>query len=151
MLRRIASLSVLCGVLLAASTVCVLTACSSSQSARDSALTPVVAQEPSPAEVAAQRLQQEQDEALAKQKTKDLKVYLKDNFGGGYGQKPVSWYSAIKSVSYDTPDYLVIRSSLSLKSTRDLESIKTALSYYEGTPSSVLILGKNDVDLFETP
>jgi hypothetical protein len=92
-----------------------------------------------------------QDDASIKRQTADLKSYLKENFGGGYGQKPVSWYGSIKSVTFVTPDHLVLKTSLSRKDSSKLNSIVTALNFHDGTPSQVEIIGRDGVKLFQSP
>jgi hypothetical protein len=79
----------------------------------------------------------------------NLRSYLEENFGGGYGQPPVSWYSRIKSVTFVDDDRLVVKTSLTLKDGDAVRSIATALRYYSDLPANVEVLASNGEVLVE--
>lgn len=79
----------------------------------------------------------------------NLRRYLEENFGGGYGQPPVSWYSSIKSVTFVDDDRLVVKTSLTLKDGAAVHSIATALRGYSDLPANAEVLASNGEVLVE--
>ncbi|MDO8963432.1 MAG: hypothetical protein Q7W30_02955 [Coriobacteriia bacterium] len=82
-------------------------------------------------------------------RAENLRRYLKENFGGGYGQPPVSWYSRIKSVTFVDDDRLVVKTSLTLNDGAAVRSVATALRNYSDLPASVKVLASNGEVLVE--
>lgn len=90
------------------------------------------------------------DQAELQALTDDFKEYMNDNFGDGYGQEPVSWYSKIKSIEFVAPDALVIKTSLSASDGEAVKSIATAVDMYSSEdPASIQIFGEKGEKLFE--
>lgn len=87
--------------------------------------------------------------ASLEERSAALRRYLEENFGGGYGQPPVSWYSKVKSVKYVDDDRLVVQTSLTLKDGDAVRSLATALRFYSDLPPKVEVLAGNGEVLVE--
>ena len=87
--------------------------------------------------------------ATLQNRAANLRSYLRENFGGGYGQPPVSWYSTIKSVTFVDDDRLVVKTSLTLQDGAAVHSIATALRSYSDLPANVQVLTSNGEVLVE--
>lgn len=87
--------------------------------------------------------------ARLEERSAALRAYLQENFGGGYGQPPVSWYSSVKSVTFVDDDHLVVQTSLTLNDGAAVHSLATALRYYSDLPAKVEVLAGDGEVLVE--
>lgn len=87
--------------------------------------------------------------ASLEERSAAMRRYLEENFGGGYGQPPVSWYSKVESVTYVDDDRLVVQTSLTLNDGAAVHSLATALRFYSDLPAKVEVLAGNGEVLVE--